>query len=63
MYDFENFSPRQKLFLEVSFNEEIDCDQVVRCLKKIVYETSNDRGIDFLSLKLDWKNIIVSEGS
>jgi len=51
------------LFLEVSFNEEIDCDQVVRCLKKIVYETSNDRGIDFLSLKLDWKNIIVSEGS
>ena len=26
--------------------------------KKIVYETSNARGIDFKSLKVDWKKII-----
>ena len=29
-----------------------------KCVKKIVYETSQKRGIDFLSLKLDWKKII-----
>ena len=30
-----------------------------KCLKKLVYETSNARGIDFLALKVDWKKIIV----
>jgi integrase len=29
-----------------------------KCVKKIVYETSQKRGIDFLSLKLDWKKIV-----
>ena len=29
-----------------------------KCVKKIVYETSQKRGVDFLSLKLDWKKII-----
>jgi hypothetical protein len=29
-----------------------------KCVKKIVYQTSQKRGIDFLSLKLDWKKII-----
>ena len=29
-----------------------------KCVKKIVYQTSQKRGIDFLSLKLDWMKII-----
>ena len=29
-----------------------------KCVKKIFYETSQKRGIDFLSLKLDWEKII-----
>ena len=29
-----------------------------KCVKRIVYETSNARRIDFLALKLDWKLII-----
>ena len=29
-----------------------------KCIKKISYETSNTRGIDFKSLKVDWKKII-----
>ena len=29
-----------------------------KCVKKISYQTSQKRGIDFLSLKLDWKKII-----
>ena len=29
-----------------------------KCVKRIVYQTSQKRGIDFLSLKLDWKKII-----
>jgi len=29
-----------------------------KCVKKIVYETSQKRGIDFLALKLDWGKII-----
>ena len=29
-----------------------------KCVKKIVYETSNARGIDFKSLKVDWNKII-----
>ena len=29
-----------------------------KCVKKIFYQTSQKRGIDFLSLKLDWKKII-----
>ena len=29
-----------------------------KCVKKIVYQTSHTRGIDFLSLKLNWKKIV-----
>ena len=29
-----------------------------KCVKRIVYQTSHKRGIDFLSLKLDWKKLI-----
>jgi integrase len=29
-----------------------------KCVKKIFYETSHKRGIDFKSLKMDWKKII-----
>ena len=29
-----------------------------KCVKRIVYQTSQKRGIDFLSLKLDWKKIL-----
>ena len=29
-----------------------------KCVKRIVYQTSHKRNIDFLSLKLDWKKII-----
>ena len=29
-----------------------------KCVKKISYETSHTRGIDFISLKMDWKKII-----
>jgi integrase len=29
-----------------------------KCVKKIFYETSHTRGIDFISLKMDWKKII-----
>jgi len=29
-----------------------------KCVKKIFYETSQKRGIDFLSLKVDWEKII-----
>ena len=29
-----------------------------KCVKKIVFETSQKRGIDFLALKLDWKKIL-----
>ena len=29
-----------------------------KCVKRIVYQTSQKRGIDFLSLKLDWKKLI-----
>jgi len=29
-----------------------------KCVKKIVYETSNTRSIDFLALKVDWERII-----
>ena len=31
-----------------------------KCVKKIHYETSQKRGIDFMSLKMDWKKIIVN---
>ena len=30
-----------------------------KCVKKIVYETSHTRKIDFHSLKLDWKKILI----
>ena len=30
-----------------------------KCVKRIVYQTSHTRSVDFLSLKLDWKKIIV----
>jgi integrase len=30
-----------------------------KCVKRIVYQTSHTRSIDFLSLKLDWKKIIL----
>mgnify|MGYP001399329662 FL=1 len=29
-----------------------------KCVKRIVYETSHTRRIDFLALKLDWGKII-----
>ena len=29
-----------------------------KCVKKIVFETTQKRGIDFLALKLDWKKIL-----
>ena len=29
-----------------------------KCVKIIFYETSHKRGIDFKSLKVDWKKII-----
>jgi len=29
-----------------------------KCVKRVVYQTSHTRNIDFLSLKLDWKKII-----
>ena len=29
-----------------------------KCVKRIVYQTSHTRSVDFLSLKLDWKKII-----
>ena len=29
-----------------------------KCVKRIVYQTSQKRGIDFLSLKLDWKKLL-----
>ena len=29
-----------------------------KCVKKIFYETSHKKGIDFKSLKVDWKKII-----
>ena len=29
-----------------------------KCVKRIMYETSHTRGIDFLALKLDWGKII-----
>ena len=31
-----------------------------KCVKKINYETSHTRGIDFHSLKMDWKKIILN---
>jgi integrase len=31
-----------------------------KCVKKINYETSHTRGIDFMSLKMDWKKIITT---
>jgi integrase len=31
-----------------------------KCVKKINYETSHTRGIDFMSLKIDWKKIITT---
>ncbi len=31
-----------------------------KCVKKINYETSHTRGIDFKSLKLDWKKLILN---
>ena len=31
-----------------------------KCVKKINYETSHTRGIDFKSLKLDWKKLITT---
>ena len=31
-----------------------------KCVKKILYQTSQNRGIDFKSLKMDWKKIIVN---
>ena len=31
---------------------------IIKCVKKIFYETSHKRGIDFKSLKVDWKKII-----
>ena len=31
-----------------------------KCVKKINYETSHTRGIDFKSLKMDWKKIITT---
>jgi integrase len=31
-----------------------------KCVKKILYQTSQNRGIDFKSLKLDWKKIITT---
>ena len=30
-----------------------------KCVKRIVYQTSHTRSIDFLSLKLDWKKIVI----
>ena len=30
-----------------------------KCVKKIVYQTSHTRGIDFLSLKLNWRKIMM----
>ena len=30
-----------------------------KCVKKIVFETTQKRGIDFLALKLDWKKIVI----
>ena len=29
-----------------------------KCVKKILYQTSQNRGIDFKSLKMDWKKLI-----
>ena len=29
-----------------------------KCVKKIAYQTSHARGIDFLSLKVDWKDYV-----
>ena len=29
-----------------------------KCIKRVVYQTSHTRNIDFLSLKLDWKKIV-----
>ena len=34
-----------------------------KCVKRIMYETSQKRSIDFLALKLDWGKIVVLEGS
>jgi integrase len=31
-----------------------------KCVKKINYETSHTRGIDFISLKMDWEKIILN---
>ena len=31
-----------------------------KCVKKILYQTSQNRGIDFKSLKMDWKKIITT---
>ena len=31
-----------------------------KCVKKIVYQTSHMRGIDFKSLKMDWEKIITT---
>ena len=31
-----------------------------KCVKKILYQTSQNRGIDFKSLKIDWKKIITT---
>ena len=31
-----------------------------KCVKKILYQTSQNRGIDFMSLKIDWKKIITT---
>jgi integrase len=31
-----------------------------KCVKKINYETSHTRGIDFMSLKMDWKKLITT---
>ena len=31
-----------------------------KCVKKILYQTSQNRGIDFMSLKIDWEKIITT---
>ena len=31
-----------------------------KCVKKILYQTSQNRGIDFKSLKIDWKKLILN---
>ena len=36
----------------------LDLGSTSKCVKKILYQTSVNRPIDFKSLKMDWKKII-----